>query len=249
MLDSRPVEVLVLGDSDSSGAFNKGVSWLQLIEGSLPGGEPSTVRSIGFSPIPAGAAAFAERKVRELHPDVVIVMVGAYGFTFGFVELRVQRLLGQRAARLSKRLESSFDARTRKPGGPPSRLNKLGRRFARTVIGTECLSTRQQLTENFKEIFRTLARLENTAVIALTYPGIGDHAHKGKVSALRRGFFADLKVAAETHHITWVSLENLFDDLPDWRAYAVDELHFNQFGHERVAEKVRPALATVAVGV
>lgn len=243
------MEVLVLGDSDSSGAFNKGVSWLQLVEGSLPGGEPASVRSIGFSPVPLGAAAFAERKVREIQPDVVIVMVGAYGFTFGFVELRVRRLLGERAARLSKRLESGFDARTRQPGGPPGRLNKLGRRFARTVIGTECLTTREQLTENFTEVFRTLARLEDTTVIAVTYPGIGDHAHRGKVPALRRRFFADLKVAAEAHHIAWVSLEGLFADLPDWRTYAVDELHFNQFGHERVAEKVRTALGNVAVGV
>lgn len=243
------MEVLVLGDSDSSGAFSDGVSWLQLLEGSLTGGEPSAVRLVRFSPIPAGAAEFADGKVRELKPDVVIVLVGAYGFTFGFVELRVRRLLGQRAAKFSKRLESGFDARTKGRAGRPSRLNRLGRRIARAVIGTEPLTTREQLTANFKETFRTLARLEDTEVIAVTYPGIGHHANTGKVPQLRKAFFAELKEYAEAQHLTWVSLEGLFADLPDWRTYAIDELHFNPFGHERVAEQVRLALAGIGARV
>lgn len=240
------MDVLVLGDSDSGGTFNAGQSWPKLVEASLPGGEPASVRSIAFSAVPAGAPAFAERKVLELKPDVVIVLVGAFGFTFGFVELRIQRIFGKRAASWSKRLESRFDAQTRRPGHKLYRLNKLGRRLARTVIGTEPLTTREQLTANFREVFRTLARLENTEVIAVTYPGIGQHAHRPRAEAERRRFFADLKAAAESHHYTWVSTEGLFIDLPDWHAYALDELHFNAFGHERMAATVRSTLTETA---
>lgn len=242
MLDSTAMKVLVLGDSDSAGTFNGGITWTKLVEASLSDGEPVSVRSVAFSAVPAGAAAFAERKVRELSPDVVILLVGGFGFTFGFVELRIQRLFGKRAAAWSKRVESGFDARTRRPAEAPNRLNKFGRGLVRRVIGTEPLTTREQLTTNFREVFQALARLEDTDVIALTYPGIGHHAHRRHARVERRRFFADLKRSAETHHFVWVSTEGMFDDLPDWHSYAVDELHFNQLGHERIAELALDAL-------
>lgn len=247
------MDILVLGDSDSAGAFNGGVSWPALVEAAcnLAGHGPLSIRSIPFSAVPASSAAYAARNVSELRPDLVIVPVGAFGFTFGFVELRVQRLFGDRAARWYKRLEARLDARTRGAATSPRGLNRLGRSLSRRLIGTEPLTTRAQLTANFGDLFRALARIEDVDVIAFSYPGIGDNAHTRDAPRLRALFFADVKAAVESHHYSWVSLSNLFDAYPDWHAYALDELHFNETGHRRIAEVLLTAVTarmTLATG-
>ncbi|MEX2081319.1 MAG: hypothetical protein WEC33_06855 [Dehalococcoidia bacterium] len=234
------MEILILGDSDSAGAMTGGVAWPELLGASLGGREqePAGVRSINFSAVPAGAAAYAERKLAELRPDVVILVAGSFAFTFGFVELRIQRLFGRRVAAWAKRLEGRFDAVTRGPEEAPGRTNALGRKVVRWLIGTEPLTTREQLTRNYEEIFRAVARFEQTDVVVMTYPGIGEHARKGNAPRQRAIFFRDLGAAAEAHHFGWVSLSEVFDAQTDWQAVRVDELHFSAGAHATIAGAV-----------
>lgn len=169
-------------------------------------------------------------------------MAGAWGFTYTMVQLQVEALFGRRVKSWYAWLEHRFESRTRTPGAEPPRLNRLVRKAARRVIGARAQISREQLTERYREVFRWLARFEGTDVIAMTYQGFGDHVAPPGIRAQRRRYFADLQKAAEGHHYGWVHEPDLFADFPNWRDYAIDELHFNMLGHERV-------LGTIALKV
>jgi lysophospholipase L1-like esterase len=241
------MDILVLGDSDSSGEHTGGVSWVQMLEFDLrQSGIDANVRSIGFSAVPASAPNYAERRVAELKPDVVVVMVGAWGFTYTMVQLQVEALFGKRVKEWYVWLEHRFESQTRTPGADPPPLNRLARRAVRRVIGTRAQISREQLTERYREVFRRLARFEDTDVIAMTYQGIGDHVEAGNMPAQRRRFFAEVQRAADEHHYGWVHEPELFADLPNWHDYAIDELHFNVLGHRRILGTIAPKVHALA---
>ena len=243
------MNILVLGDSDSAGEHTGGTSWVQLLESELRrGGVQAHIRSIGFSAVPASAPDYAERRIRELKPQVVIVMAGAWGFTYTMVQLQVEALFGKRVKDWYVWLEHRFESRTRTPGAEPPRLNRLARKAVRRIIGARAQISREQLTEHYREVFRRLARFEDTDVVVMTYQGIGDHAQAGNMPAQRLLFFADLQRAAEGHHYGWVHEPGLFDDLPNWHDYAIDELHFNMLGHERILRTIEPKVRALAAG-
>jgi lysophospholipase L1-like esterase len=235
------MEIVVLGDSDSSGEHTGGTSWVHLLGADLrQSGIDANVRSIGFSAVPVSAPDYAERRVGELKPDVVIVMVGAWGFTYTMVQLQVEALFGARVKGWYVWLEHRFESRTRTPAVEPPMLNRFARKAVRQLIGARAQISREQLTERYREVFRRLARFEDTDVIAMTYQGIGDHVEVGNMPAQRRRFFAEVRRAAEEHHYGWVHEPELFADLPNWRDYAIDELHFNVLGHRRILGTIAP---------
>ncbi len=176
---------------------------------------------------------------------MVVLLVGSCAFTFGFVELRIQRLFGTRVAALAKRLEAWFDRSTRGPGASPTHLHRAVRRVVRAAIGTEPLTTREQLTQNYLETFRALARFEHLYVVLMAYPGVGAHAHTPRDQAQRKLFFDDMRAAADRHHFGWVDLRQHFDGSRDFSGFAVEELHFNLAGHQRSAAAMGPAVAAM----
>lgn len=237
------MNILVLGDSDSSGEHTGGTSWVQMLEAELRQcGLEANVRSISFSAVPLNAPNYAERRVAELKPDVVVVMVGAWGFTYTMVQLQVEALFGKRVKGWYVWLEHRFDSGTRAPGDVPPLLNRLARKSVRRVIGARAQIGRKELTERYREVFRRLAPFEDTDVIAMTYQGIGAHVLAGDMPAQRLRFFADLQRAAEGHHYGWVHEPELFADLANWRDYAIDELHFNVLGHKRILGTIAPKI-------
>ncbi len=233
------MKVLVLGDSDSGAALG-GVAWPQLVEARLAeaGDDEAEVTSVNFSAVPATAAEYGERRVREIGPDLVVLLVSTSGFTFRFVEARVRRIFGRRAARWAKRVESGFEAVSRGPTGETGRVNRVGRGLARGVVGTEPLTSRGDLTRNYEDVLMALARFEELDVVALVYPGMGDHARRGNAPAERQLFLADIRRAVESHRFGWLLLNDVFGDSADARRYMLDGLHFNAAGQEAIAGAV-----------
>ncbi|MGE0601128.1 MAG: SGNH/GDSL hydrolase family protein [Dehalococcoidia bacterium] len=243
------MQILVLGDSDTSGAYTGGTSWPQILQQDLASelGTDVSVRSVGFSALPENAFEFAEKKVGEASPDVTVLVLGSFAFTSGFVWLRVQKLFGKRAGRWYRRWEERFDDATRDDGGRPRRANLSARWLVRHVIGTSTYSTREKVTENYRKVFRALSRFEDMDVVIFAYPGIGEHARKGKGPALRKKFFADLRSVADDYHFRWVDGAAAFAGL-DFAELRLDDLHFTPFGHGILANAVKEAVhATVPV--
>jgi lysophospholipase L1-like esterase len=244
------VKVLVLGDSDSSGSFSGERTWTDGVRDGLQAerGDDVMLESIAFSALPPTAAPYAERKLRQLEPDLVILPVGSFLFTAGFVWVRVRRLFGDRAGRWYRAMEERWDRQTRDRGRIRSALNRYSRTAVRLVIGTQPLSTREAITDSYRDVFRTIARFEHVHVLVMTYPGLGDHARRGQAPAARKRFFADVRAAAESHHYTWLEGTDIFagidySDLTEFH----DGLHFNQKGQQLIADAVLGALARTAL--
>ncbi len=241
------MKALILGDSDSDGSRTGGVNWPDMVVADLSAsGMELEFGSVRFSAIPTNSPTYAERKVRELAPDIVIVPISAWVFTIQFVEYRVERLLGKRAARLYKRWETRFEHATRKGAAQPAGMNKAGRSLIRGIIGTESQTSAAQLAANYHELFRVLARFENTQIVAMMYPGINRATLPGKVARIRADFVARVKKSADSFWISWVSGEDMFPFSIDMKAFALDEVHFNEAGHRRIADAMLKAIQPLA---
>lgn len=242
------MEILLLGDSDTAGMRIAGTSWPELLKADLEsdGSRVVTIRTVMFTPVPASAAAYAERRARERNVDVIILPVSAWGFTLRFVEYRVQRLLGRRLARWYKRVEWRFDRATSARGRPLGRMNRAGRRLARTLIGARAQISREQLAEHYREIFNSLARIEDTQVVAMMYPALLARALSPKTKAHRAAFQEEMRTAALSHHFAWLDSERIFPAGRDIDEFALDELHFTDEGHRLIATAMLQAIKPLA---
>lgn len=240
--------ILILGDSDTEGAVTGGVNWPSMVVDALRSGgvENIELTSRRFTAVPANAAAYAERRVGELKPDIVIVPVSAWGFTSEFVEYRVQRLLGKRAARWYKRWENRFDRATRDRRAAPAGANRAGRGLVRRVIGTAPQIHADELANHYREVFRALARFEDTQVIAMMYPGLTGATLTPKVRQVRAAYAEAMRRAAESHRFAWVGPDAIFPREIPIRDFAVDDLHFNEQGHRHIADAMLRALGPMA---
>ncbi|MEO8541396.1 MAG: SGNH/GDSL hydrolase family protein [bacterium] len=238
------MRILVLGDSDSAGDHTGGSNWPDFVRDGLHAtGIPDvTFDSVRFTAVPANAPAYATRKVSELAPDVVILPVSAWPFTHKLVEYRVQRLFGKRAARWYQRWEHRFDNATRKPGSSPSGVNQAARSALRRLIGTSSQMGANELADHYREVFRALARFEDTQVVAMMYPGVTRASLSPRVAAMRVRFANEMRAAAEVHRFGWVDGASVFPAGVDIRTFALDDLHFNEAGHRLIANAMLRAL-------
>jgi hypothetical protein len=69
------MKILLLGNSDTSGAFFDGKTWTGYVRDGMAAalGRDVELRELGFSALGPTASAFAEKKVRELDPDIVLL--------------------------------------------------------------------------------------------------------------------------------------------------------------------------------
>lgn len=240
------MKVLVLGNSDTAGLFSSGETWTRVLGQPLTASRPgiATLTEIPFAPIGAGAPAFAERKLRELEPDVVILPVGTFAFTVGFVWVRVQSLLGARAGRWFRRTEEAFDRRTRTPGMKSVGLNRFGRRAARFIFGARAMSTPGSLAESYGNILRALARTENVRVLVMVYPPeSGPSLVKGDLTAKRARFLAAIEDEAMAHHFHLIRAECVFSSAADGQPTTTpDGFHLNAQGHRLLGTALAEAI-------
>jgi hypothetical protein len=206
------MRILVLGNSDTGAEFSGGKPWTEVARRAVASrGADASLTEIPFSALGAGAPEYAERKLRELEPDVVILPLGTFAFTVGFVWVRVRTLFGERVARRYKRLEDRFDRRTRRAGGIQSLLNRGARRAARAVIGAQPLTTREALTENYRRILRAMARVEDVDVVVVAYPiEVGRFVVKGDIAQERRRFLAEVAAEAAAHRYALLDSDAVF---------------------------------------
>jgi len=237
------VNVLVLGDSDSSGEFSDGTPWPVLVEQRLAAAseQPSKVTTLAFSPLGAGSPDYAVRKVREHSPDAVIIAVGSFWFTAKFVWLRVEHVFGKRAGRWYQELEHGFERRTAGKGGLAGRANSAARWLVPRILGKSAYSSREAITENYRKLFDRLAQVEDVDVVVMSYPGMGAHAREGDGPRQRGLFFADIRAAADAHRFSWVDGVEVFATAAPGTINH-DGLHFGKAGHELIATAIEGAL-------
>ena len=239
------MKVLALGNSDSRGDRITGRTWSDIARHDLGArlASPLVFENIPYSVIGPTAVAYAERKLAEAEPDVVVLPLGSYLFTAGFTWVRVQRLFGQRAGRWYRRIEERFDRETRERGSVGDGVNRFARVVLRRVVGTQPMATREQVVAAYGDLFRTLSRREEMSVVIVTYPGRGEHARSKRAIRERALFFPEVEALARRHHFGWVDGERAFAAAPPGEViHRVDGLHFNDYGHELLGKAVVAAI-------
>lgn len=239
------MKVLALGNSDSLGAHVTGPIWSEVARARLEAemSEDVTFENIPYSVTGTTAVSYAERKIAEFEPDVVVLPVASYQFTAGFTWVRVQRLFGVRAGRWYRNLEERFEKQTRGRGSLGDGLNRIARATVRRLIGTQPMATRQQVTAAYDELIGALARHEDLGVVLVTYPGRGAHAQSREAKRERAIFFPEVEAMATRHRFGWVNGETAFDRAaPGDVIHSVDRLHFNDYGHEVFGSAVADAI-------
>ncbi|MBI5946603.1 MAG: SGNH/GDSL hydrolase family protein [Chloroflexi bacterium] len=241
------MKILVLGNSDTAGSHVSGTPWPHVAASLLAqrGVTVTGIDDVGFSAVGARAAAFAERKVRELEPDLVILPVGTFAYTVGFVWVQVRHRFGVRAASLYQKLERGFERRTGAAGGgsrSKARLsvNRAGRKLVRTVVGSRPLTTQAELTESYRQILGAIARVEAVDVLIVDYPAeTGPLAKKKLATPARRAqFLADIHEAAASHRYRMLVADDVFGRFPEGSLSTPDGFHLNDAGHQVLGEAV-----------
>ena len=242
------MRVLVLGNSDTAGLFSGGKTWTAIVQTRLAEliSEEIDLKEIPFSVLGQAAPGYAEKKVREVGPELVILPVGTYPWSIGFVWKRVERLLGKRAGRRYKRLEDSFDTGTRNRGALRQRANRSVRSVARRIIGTEPLATRQETTDAFRQVIAAIARVQNTQLVLVAYGQRGRHHFRGRNAEHRQQYVEEVGAAAREHHFTFLDAKAAYEGIsPDVPTTTPDGFHQNQYGHELLGEFVARGAAEV----
>ena len=240
------MRVLALGNSDSSGAYISGPTWSQVARIQLEErlGEQVQFDDVPYSVTAPTALSYAEKKIAEAEPDVVVVTLGSYPFTAGFTWVRVRALFGERAGRWYRHLEERFEKETRERGLLRDRINRFARKVVPRVVGTQPMTTREQLTESYRDLFRVLSHNEGLGVVVVTYPGRGAHAKTRKAIRERAIFFPEMEAVARSHRFAWVDGVKAFDESARGDViHTGDGLHFNESGHEVLGGAVARAIA------
>lgn len=199
------MKVLVLGaNSAADGERVGGETWVHVVRDGLEQLADGVLdfELAAFAPFGEGAVAYGERRVRTSGPDLVLIPVGPYVFSFGFVWVRVRTLFGKRAAARYKRFEEGFDRRTRTDPTVASRANSWVRKGIRALVGTQPLATQSEVTACYSELLSVLARVEQVQVAVLAYPGRAP-AKRGASKGWPT-FYSEMQRATESHHFIWV---------------------------------------------
>lgn len=241
------MRILVLGNSDTQGRFVDGLTWSGVVREVLAArlNEPVSLTEAGFSAVSSAGPVFAERRIRELEPDLVILPLGTFAFTVGFSWKRIERLFGKRIAARYRRAEEAFDRRTREPGNEPPRLNRLARKAVRRAIGTQPLLSQKQLTQNYTEIIHAISRIEDVELVLVAYPPEqGKHVTVRKIERRRAEFIAGISAAARQHRYIVVDSAPLFAAAsPEAELLTADGFHLQRAGHELLGTAVATAIA------
>lgn len=234
------MKLLILGNSDTSGLFTAGETWTGILASGLEKhGLQVELIERSFVILNPASARHAERHMRELEPDLVILPVGTAMFTVGFVSKRIEALFGKRAARWYRRMESGFDSRTRDRGTVRNRVNVSARGVVRRVVGTRTMSSEQAVTDGFRAVIDMLARIEETQVALIVAAPVGPQHHRPGAAERRRAFLEQVRGAAAAHHFTWIEAEHAYPPaISDLDIKNRDGLHQTPAGHRMLGEYV-----------
>ena len=239
MSGGGPTRVLLFSHSDAEGRFTGGRGWGTML---AEGDSAIELISVDFFAGAPSSAAYAAKKVTQHEPEVVVLPLGTYGFAMEYVEYRIRRLFGERAARLYKRAEVSFDGATRDGGSPPRRLNALARQILRATIGAEGAIPQGQYTAHVEATLSALARFEDVRVVIVTrYPGTGVLDTR-RLRPKREAFHRAVEAIAKAHRFRVVSVGDSLAPFGEPAEFLIDPIHLNEPGHEIFAPFVRAAV-------
>lgn len=235
------MRVLVLGNSDTSGRFRPGPTWATMVADGLRQRLDADVELVnhGLTIVDSASAAYAERRVREVEPDLVLLPFGTMAFTVPFVWKRVERFLGKRAGRRYRRFEASFERTTREKGRARDAFYRGAKRAVHLTIGAEPLSTRERVTDGARAVIDALARVENTQVVLLAAASRGPQHDRPGARQRRRAFLDDVRAAALERHFLFLDSDDAFTaDMSDLDVKNRDGLHQTPEAHRITADFV-----------
>ena len=184
------MQLLVIGSSDTTGITlaDPSLAWPNAVGAQLSKllGEPVDVANVPVVPVGPKAVPRVEAALERHQPDIVVFSFGAYHFIVGTVGNRVRRRYGERAYKLFRKLEVRFESKTENKEGGPARLNRAGRWLARHTIGTEPLSTKEEVTRIETDIMRLLSQQEHLTVVIMLAPPLADSLSRENKGANHR---------------------------------------------------------------
>lgn len=203
-------------------------------------------------PVGPRAVPLALAAVDQFEPDVAVYSFGAFPGIVGTVGTRVRRRFGERTYRAFRRLELAFEGRTGSEREAAARINHAGRWLARRVIGTETITTFDEILSLQAEIMRGLARHEGLPVVAACEPNPSRRVGRENPQCypLLNRFRVEMEALARSYRFLVSDCATLFDAAPDRDALFVsDGLHKSPAGHALQARAVLAALAPVVAGL
>jgi len=237
------VRVLVLGNSDTAGMYTDAETWPAVVATELAArglGDVSVVER-PFWALNPRAPTLAVERAREAGADIVVLPLGSFAFTVGFVWVRVRRLFGERAARRFRAAEASFDSRTRRRGGIRAGANRLSRQALRTLIGIEAPHSVEETAAAYIAVLRALSRVETLDVLVVEYPAErGRGVVGGDIAGRRQRFLAAVRTEADAHRYPLLaSAETLGNN----GAFVTEDgFHLSGAGHARLGRAVAEAV-------
>ncbi|MBK6663072.1 MAG: hypothetical protein IPG47_10095 [Thermoflexaceae bacterium] len=187
------MRILVLGNSDTAGMYTDAETWPAVVAARLAARGPQDVTVVErpFWALNPRAPTIAVERAQETGADLVVLPLGSFAFTVGFVWVRVRRLFGERAARRFRAAEASFDNRTRRRNGIRASANRLSRGVARSLIGIEAPHSVEETAAAYVAVLRALSRVETLDVLVVesrrSAGGRGGRRHRGPAAALPGG--------------------------------------------------------------
>ena len=237
------LRVVVLGNSDTSGAYlsQGAIAWPEQVGRALGEelGTDVSVTQVMFVPRP-GAEDYAERKVRGLDADLVVMALSGHWFirtTGSWVEDRFgSRWAGQYHAAM-RRARGLL-----KPLGPAgtSLYARLRRQVYRAGAAAIYAGSGNPVT-HYRDVLRMLARLESVHVVVLGCSLYGREIQRHSPGLVPVLVDLNQQMQEECHRsrLAWVDFDALFGDGPEREAcYMHDGIHKTPLGHERIRDGV-----------
>lgn len=240
---------LVLGHSGTAGfgLQSPAQTWPAVLGNLLTGSgdEAWIVSAIPLFPVGDRAVDYAIRRVQEIEPDMVVLPLNAYPCAVPVVSASVRHRFGTRAERLYMRLERAVEQGLgKRDGGKGAALRTVGQRWARLVLGTQAMTTVEEVGRVYREILRRLARLEGVQVVVLAEAPFGDSVRRRSrgLSGMVRELHGLVRHTAEDHRFLWCDAGQwLVQDSGDsyWNP---DDVHLSERGNARYGEMLAASL-------
>jgi len=246
------MKVLLFGDSNTSGAFMHGKTWVDRFAEEMQArrDEPVEVVQKALHVERPGTVSYAETKLSEDRPDLVIVPASSYQFQAPLVWVRVERVFGKRAGDSFHKMERNLDSTTRHRGRVKERFTSTMRALAQTLIGGDPITSQEAVTQTYIDLMRVLSKPESIEVVFFPMPGRSKYARTRKAQERRAVFFSTLQAAAGQHRIAWADTLGAFAAIPNSvPLQTVDGLHYNERGHEIFYQSIIAAFDRAGVAV
>ena len=239
------MKILFFGHSDSDGSqladASNAFPWLlqRMLKDAAGVDAEITHRLLYAGPT---AAAFVERQVAQLQPDVVVLATTTHNVVVRLVSSNVRARFGDRPARLAERAERWAARESHRPGTRGRGMLTL-RQSARRVLGTRPTMTPADMVASYENCFSVLARVENLHTIVgggIGYIGELRRLNPG-IDQAQASLQKQFRELAEAHRFDWLSHEAVLGG-PGAKDqyYFPDGMHTDERSHRLFAEALLP---------